>query len=73
MILTLFGAAGLVNGVPNSKFVLFAGLIVLVYMFFGWFGQVATESDTFGALGVDHHNIYVGNGRFAGLTKTKEQ
>ena len=45
MILTLFGAAGLVNAVPNSHFVLIAGLIVLVYMFFGWFGQVASESE----------------------------
>ena len=33
MILTLFGAAGLVNAVPNSHFVLIAGLLVLVYMF----------------------------------------
>ena len=45
MILTLFGAAGLVNAVPNSHFVLIAGLLVLVYMFFGWFGQVASESE----------------------------
>ena len=45
MILTLFGAAGLVNAVPNSHFVLITGLLVLVYMFFGWFGQVASESE----------------------------
>ena len=45
MILTLFGAAGLVNAVPNAHFVLIAGLLVLVYMFFGWFGQVASESE----------------------------
>ena len=40
-----FGAAGLVNAVPNSHFVLIAGLLVLVYMFFSWFGQVASESE----------------------------
>ena len=39
-----FGAAGLVS-YAKFHFVLIAGLIVLVYMFFGWFGQVASESE----------------------------
>ena len=45
MVLTLFGSAGLVNSIPNAEFVLSAGLFILVYMFFGWFGQVAAESE----------------------------
>ena len=45
IILTMFGAAGLVNSVPYSHFVLLGGLLILAYMFFGWFGQVASESE----------------------------
>ena len=49
MILTLFGAAGLVNGVPNSHFVLIAGLLVLVYMFFGWLPRTHENTCFFGS------------------------
>ncbi len=46
MVFTMFGAAGLVNSIPYSHYVLFFGLAILVYMFFGWFGEVASESET---------------------------
>jgi cytochrome c oxidase subunit 3 len=46
MIFTMFGAAGLVNNLPFSPYLLFTGLLILIYMFFGWFSEVASESET---------------------------
>lgn len=45
MILTLFGAASAVNGRAYGTWMLVAGFAVLIYMFFGWFGQVISESE----------------------------
>ncbi len=45
MVFTLFGAAGLVNSVQYSEISLIVGFSILIYMFFGWFGQVAEESE----------------------------
>jgi cytochrome c oxidase subunit 3 len=39
------GTALWINGVPWGKFVLIAGLCILIYMLFGWFGAVALESE----------------------------
>ena len=46
MIFTMFGAAGIVNDIDYSGISLIIGLAILTYMFFGWFGQVAKESET---------------------------
>jgi cytochrome c oxidase subunit III len=46
MLLTMSGAATLINHQPGiGTPLLLAGLAVLVYMLFGWFGTVATESE----------------------------
>ena len=45
MVFTLFGATGLVNSVQYSEISLIVGFSILIYMFFGWFGQVAEESE----------------------------
>ena len=39
------GAALWMNDAPWGKFVLIAGLCILIYMLFGWFGTVAHESE----------------------------
>ena len=39
------GAALWMNGAPWGKFVLIAGVCILFYMMFGWFGTVAHESE----------------------------
>ena len=46
MVFTMFGAAGIVNNVEYSGISILIGLAILIYMFFGWFGQVATESES---------------------------
>ena len=45
MLFTMFGAVGVVNGMPAGKWSLFVGLAILFYMMVGWFGQVAGESE----------------------------
>jgi len=40
----MVGAASLLNGADMGKWVMFAGLALLVYMLFGWFGDVIDES-----------------------------
>ena len=45
MIFTGFGAAGTVNQAPWGGWLLLIGFAILVYMLFGWFGQVAGESE----------------------------
>ena len=39
------GAASWFNGVPQGKYLVFAGLAVLFYMLAGWFSTVAHESE----------------------------
>ncbi len=46
MILTLFGAVGTINGQAHGSWTLPAGFVVLIYMFFGWFGTVIAESES---------------------------
>jgi cytochrome c oxidase subunit 3 len=46
MILTTFGATLVVNRVDNGGYLLSAGFAVLVYMMFGWFRTVVSESET---------------------------
>jgi cytochrome c oxidase subunit 3 len=45
MVLTLFGAVGVINGHGYGTWSLLAGFAVLIYMFFGWFGEVIAESE----------------------------
>ena len=45
MILTLFGAVGTINSQAYGPWILLAGFLVLIYMFFGWFGAVIAESE----------------------------
>jgi cytochrome c oxidase subunit 3 len=45
MILTLFGAVGTINSHAYGPWTLLAGFLVLIYMFFGWFGAVIAESE----------------------------
>ncbi|OUW06192.1 MAG: cytochrome c oxidase subunit 3 [Betaproteobacteria bacterium TMED156] len=45
MVFTMFGAAGIVNSVQYSEISLLVGCLILAYMFFGWFAQVASESE----------------------------
>ena len=40
-----FGAAFTVNSMPSGYYLLAAGFAVLIYMLFGWFGEVARESE----------------------------
>ncbi len=41
----------LLNGSENGKYAMIVGALILIYMLFGWFGQVITESEnsTYGA------------------------
>tara|TARA_E500000178_G_scaffold348702_1_gene404247 strand:- start:14941 stop:15717 length:777 start_codon:yes stop_codon:yes gene_type:complete len=41
----MFGAAGIVNQIPYSSTAVLIGLAILLYMFFGWFAEVAAESE----------------------------
>ncbi|HUN91511.1 MAG TPA: cytochrome c oxidase subunit 3 [Burkholderiaceae bacterium] len=45
MLLTMFGAAITINHNQLGLAPLLAGFVVLVYMLFGWFGVVASESE----------------------------
>ena len=45
LFVTMGGAAALLNGASVGPWVLYAGLAVLAYMFFGWFGTVIGESE----------------------------
>ncbi len=44
LFITFIGGALILNNVALGKFVLFIGLIALIYMFFGWFADVIRES-----------------------------
>ena len=46
MVFTMFGAAGMVNGAAGSQYLLAIGFAILIYMLFGWFGMVASESES---------------------------
>ena len=41
---TMFGVSLLLNGVNLAPWILVVGLVILAYMFFGWFGTVIGES-----------------------------
>ena len=45
MIFTLFGTVGTINSQAYGPWALGIGLIILAYMFFGWFGAVIAESE----------------------------
>ncbi len=45
MILTLFGAVGTINSHAYGPWPLLPGFLVLLYLFFGWFGAVIAESE----------------------------
>lgn len=45
MLITMFGAASMVNGLSYAPYVLALGFAILIYMLFGWFGVVASESN----------------------------
>ncbi len=45
MIFTLFGAVGALNSQAYGPWALLIGFAILVYMFFGWFGMVISESE----------------------------
>src|SRR4051794_4784956 len=45
MAFTLFGAVGLVNSTSWGLPLLMVGFAILIYMMFGWFGEVAHESE----------------------------
>jgi len=45
LFLMATGATTWFNGTPFGKWIVFAGLLVLVYMMFGWFGKVIHESE----------------------------
>jgi cytochrome c oxidase subunit III len=46
MVFWGFGMAGFVNDVPGSGISILIGLGILFYMMYGWFGNVAGESET---------------------------
>ena len=41
----LVGGSSLLNGNPSGKYILFAGLALIVYMMVGWFSTVISESE----------------------------
>ncbi len=41
----IVGFINLLNGSTNAKYVMIVGAIILIYMLFGWFGQVIRESE----------------------------
>ncbi|PRB82877.1 cytochrome c oxidase subunit 3 [Pseudomonas sp. MYb185] len=50
LLVSVFGAGTLMNGLSSGsgaspgQYILYAGLLILVWMFFGWFGNVIRES-----------------------------
>ncbi len=44
LFITMIGASTMLNGSPTGKFLLFAGIGILLVMVFGWFGVVIRES-----------------------------
>jgi cytochrome c oxidase subunit 3 len=44
LFVTMLGAAALLNGADLAPWLLFAGLLAVFYMFYGWFGTVIGES-----------------------------
>jgi cytochrome c oxidase subunit 3 len=46
MVLTTFGASMWINHNSTGALVLLAGFAILIYMMFGWFGAVASESES---------------------------
>ncbi len=44
LFITMIGASTMLNGSASGKFVLLAGILVVLYMVFGWFGVVIRES-----------------------------
>jgi cytochrome c oxidase subunit III len=45
MLLFMFGAAGIVNGMWYAPYSMALGFAILIYTLFGWFGIVAKESE----------------------------
>ncbi len=45
MLFFMFGAAGMVNGESYAPYSMAIGFAILVYMLFGWFSNVASESE----------------------------
>lgn len=45
MLFFMFGAAGIVNGHGYAPYSMLLGFAILIYMFFGWFAEVARESE----------------------------
>ena len=41
----MVGGSSLLNGNPNGKYILFAGLALIIYMMVGWFSTVISESE----------------------------
>ncbi|GAB4198003.1 MAG: cytochrome c oxidase subunit 3 [Wenzhouxiangellaceae bacterium] len=39
------GAANWMNGSPSGQWIMYAGLAIVIFMMFGWFGQVIRESE----------------------------
>jgi len=46
MTIFLGGFAGLLNGSAQADIIMFVGFLVLVFMLFGWFGEVINESES---------------------------
>jgi cytochrome c oxidase subunit 3 len=46
LFITMLGASALLNGADFGPWILFAGLLCVAYMFFGWFGTVIGESQS---------------------------
>jgi cytochrome c oxidase subunit 3 len=46
LFLTTFGAGNWLNGSQFGMYMMFGGLAVLLYMMFGWFGDVIRESES---------------------------
>jgi cytochrome c oxidase subunit 3 len=44
LLVTMLGAAALLNGAEIAPWILLAGLLAVFYMFYGWFGTVIGES-----------------------------
>jgi cytochrome c oxidase subunit III len=44
LFVTMLGAAAMLNGVEIGPWLLLGGLLVVFYMFYGWFGTVIGES-----------------------------
>jgi len=55
MLLLMVGASNWLNGHANAKYAFYAGLLTLIFMMFGWFGQVIRESQA----GIFNHQVGV--------------